>query len=89
MPEAAKTGICENERILNLPEIDQRHRHTVIFQLFEHLPRDRSLHLVSDHDPRLLHGQLEMKHGARCQWTYLEQGPDIWRVRLRRSAAMD
>jgi uncharacterized protein (DUF2249 family) len=89
MPEAAKTEICENERILNLPEIDQRHRHTVIFQLFEHLPSDRSLQLVSDHDPRLLRGQLEMKHGARCQWTYLEQGPDIWRVRLRRSAAMD
>jgi uncharacterized protein (DUF2249 family) len=89
MREAAKTEICENERILNLPEIDQRHRHTVIFQLFEHLPPDRSLQLVSDHDPRLLRGQLEMKHGARCQWTYLEQGPDIWRVRLRRSAAMD
>ena len=54
MPDAANNGICANERILNLPEIDQRHRHTVIFQLFEHLPPDRSLQLVSDHDPRLL-----------------------------------
>ena len=74
MPDPAKNEICENERILNLPEIDQRHRHTVIFQLFEHLPPDRSLQLVSDHDPRLLHAQLELKHGARCRWTW-------WRIR--------
>lgn len=84
MPDAANNGICANERILNLPEIDQRHRHTVIFQLFEHLPPDRSLQLVSDHDPRLLRAQLELKHGARCRWDVLEQGPDTWRVRLRR-----
>ena len=85
MPDAANGETCANERILNLPEIDQRHRHTVVFQLFEHLPPDRSLQLVSDHDPHLLHAQLELKHGLRCQWTYLEQGPDVWRVRLRRN----
>lgn len=84
MPDAN----CDNERVLNLPDIDQRHRHTVIFQLFEHLPPARSLQLVSDHDPRLLRAQLELKHGEYCQWTYLEQGPDIWRVRLRRGATM-
>ncbi|MGN6584094.1 MAG: hypothetical protein ACTHJV_10360 [Rhizobiaceae bacterium] len=28
--------------------------------------------------------QLEAKHGDRCCWAYLEQGPDVWRVRLRR-----
>lgn len=89
MPDTANSEMYANERILNLPEIDQRHRHTVIFQLFEHLPPDRSLQLVSDHDPRLLHAQLNLKHGGSCRWTYLEQGPDIWRIRLRRGTTMD
>ncbi len=80
MPDAA----CDNERVIRVADIEPRHRHTVIFQLFEHLPPARSIQLVVDHDPRPLRAQLEIKHGARCLWTYLEQGPDVWRVRLRR-----
>jgi uncharacterized protein (DUF2249 family) len=37
-----------------------------------------------DHDPRPLRIQLEAKHGDLCRWTYLEQGPDVWRIRLQR-----
>lgn len=87
MPDSTRDEVCENERVLTVQDIDPRHRHTVIFQLFEHLPPDRSLQLVVDHDPKPLRAQLEIKHGARCLWTYLEQGPDTWRVRLRRGAA--
>jgi uncharacterized protein (DUF2249 family) len=38
---------------------------------------------VVDHDPRPLRYQLEARHGSCCDWAYLEQGPDVWRVRLR------
>ncbi|MGB5905541.1 MAG: DUF2249 domain-containing protein [Xanthobacteraceae bacterium] len=89
MPDSVRDEICENERVLAVKDIDPRHRHTVIFQLFEHLPPNRSLQLVVDHDPKPLRAQLEIKHGTRCQWTYLEQGPDTWRIRLRRDAATD
>jgi uncharacterized protein (DUF2249 family) len=74
------------ERVIKVAEIDPRLRHTVIMQLFAHLAPDRSLQLVTDHDPRPLRFQLEAQHGSRCQWQYLEQGPDIWRVRLRHAA---
>ncbi len=40
---------------------------------------------LADHDPKLLRLQLEAKHGNRCRWTYLEQDPDRWRVRLHRN----
>ena len=72
-----------NERVIKVAEIDPRYRHTVIFQLFEHLNADASLQLVVDHDPKRLRSRLEALHGKRCDWTYLEAGPDVWRVRLR------
>jgi len=71
------------ERVINVRDIDPRHRHGIISQLFDHLDPDRSLQLVVDHDPRPLRYQLEARHGSRCNWSYLEQGPDVWRVRLR------
>ena len=73
----------DGERVVDMRETSPRIRHTVIFQLFEHLDDLSSLQLIADHDPRPLRRQLEAKHGNRCRWTYLEQGPDLWRVRLR------
>ena len=72
-----------NERVIHVKEIDPQHRHAVLFHLFENLGPDASLQLVVDHDPRPLRFQLEAKHGGHCRWTYLEQGPDRWRVRLQ------
>jgi uncharacterized protein (DUF2249 family) len=72
-----------SERIIYVADIDRRHRHTIIEQLFAHLASGASLQIVVDHDPRPLRFQLEAKHGSRCQWTYLEEGPDTWRVRLQ------
>lgn len=76
------TDTVNRERVVDVRELNPRIRHTVIFQLFEHLGRDESLQLVVDHDPKPLRFQLEAKHGARCRWAYLEEGPDLWRVRL-------
>jgi uncharacterized protein (DUF2249 family) len=76
-----------NERVIKVADIEPRHRHTILFRLFEHLAPDDSLQIVVDHDPKPLRLQLEARHGARCNWSYLEKGPDIWRVRLRLLAA--
>jgi uncharacterized protein (DUF2249 family) len=71
------------ERVVNVGDIDPRYRHGIICQLFDHLDPKSSLQLVVDHDPRPLRYQLEARHGLRCNWSYLGQGPDVWRVRLR------
>ena len=76
------------ERVIRAADIDPRYRHVFIFQLFAHLAPGESLQLVTDHDPKPLHFQLEVRHGAHCEWLYLEQGPDVWRVRLRRAGAV-
>ncbi|WP_321175243.1 DUF2249 domain-containing protein [Afipia birgiae] len=80
---AMSEDVHASERVINVRDIDPRHRHRIIFQLFEQLGSDSSLQLVVDHDPRPLRLQLEAKHGARCRWTYLVQGPDVWRIRLQ------
>lgn len=80
--DAAST--IKRERMIDVREINPSIRHTVIFQLFEHLDETSSVQLIADHDPKPLRLQLEAKHGDRCRWTYLEQGPDLWRVRLHR-----
>jgi uncharacterized protein (DUF2249 family) len=73
----------KGERVIDVREVNPRIRHTVIIQLFEKLDDLSALQIIADHDPRLLRFQLEAKHGNCCQWTYLEQGPDLWRVRLQ------
>jgi uncharacterized protein (DUF2249 family) len=75
------------ERVIRVEDIDPRHRHTVIRQLFEHLPQGGSLQLVVDHDPKHLRFLLEAPCSSCCEWTCIEKGPPIWRVRLRRWAS--
>ncbi len=75
----------KSERVVDVREIKPHIRHTIIFQLFEHLGQQSSLQLISHHDPKPLRLQLEAKHGHQCHWSYLEEGPDIWRVRLQRA----
>ena len=78
-----------SERVIKVVEIDPRHRHTIIFQLFEHLAPGNSLQLIVDHDPKPLRFQLEARHGSFCDWSYLEEGPDVWRVCLRQATLPD
>lgn len=72
-----------DEHVINVADIDPQYRHAILSRLFEHLAPNQSLQIVVDHDPRRLRLHLEAQHGSRCGWSYLEQGPDLWRVRLR------
>jgi Uncharacterized conserved protein (DUF2249) len=53
-------SVIKGERVIDVREISPRIRHTVIFQLFEHLDDVRSLQLIADHDPRPLRLTLPM-----------------------------
>ena len=71
------------ERVIEVADIEPRFRHNIIGQLFEHLEPGHSLQIVVDHDPQRLRFHLDLAFGELCDWTYLEQGPDVWRVRLQ------
>lgn len=74
-------------RVLDMREIAPRVRHTIVAQLFEHLVPGAALELKVDHNPMPLRRQFEARYGELCRWTYLDRGPDLWRVRLERSEA--
>ena len=70
-------------------EIDVRtlvpmQRHQKIFELVDQLAPGGKFVLVNDHDPKPLYYQLEEEHPRQFSWTYLERGPDVWRVEIGR-----
>jgi uncharacterized protein (DUF2249 family) len=59
-------------------------RHQMVFGAYERLTAGSAFELVNDHDPKRLHHQFEAEHKAEFSWEYLEEGPEVWRVRIGR-----
>jgi uncharacterized protein (DUF2249 family) len=70
------------ERVIDVRKIEPRFRHQIIQKLFENLEPDASLRLISDHAPNRLRDQFAFQYGEQCRWSNLEEGPDVWTVRL-------
>ncbi|MBX3001027.1 MAG: DUF2249 domain-containing protein [Caldilineaceae bacterium] len=70
--------------ILDVRQIVPRDRHPLIFNTFDSLEPGHSLILVNDHDPKPLHYQFMHERAGQFDWEYLEQGPEVWRVRIRK-----
>ena len=73
------------ESILDVREIVPRERHTLIFNTFKNLEPAGAFVLVNDHDPKPLYYQFQAEHQGQFTWNYLEQGPEVWRVRIGRA----
>lgn len=61
-------------------------RHAKIFQLVNALAPGAAFILVNDHDPKPLYYQLEAEYPGQFSWTYVEQGPQVWRVKIGKTA---
>jgi uncharacterized protein (DUF2249 family) len=71
--------------VLDVREVAPRDRHARIFAELSALAAGGILDLRVDHDPRPLWYQLQAEQPDRFTWSYLEQGPDLWRVRIERN----
>ncbi len=72
---------------IDVRTIAPRDRHPLIFETFDALPEGEGFELVNDHDPRPLHYQFMHERPGLFAWEYLEQGPETWRVAIRRQPA--
>ena len=72
---------------IDVRTIVPRERHPLIFRTFEGLRPGEAFELVNDHDPKPLYYQFQAELGPVFDWQYLEQGPEVWRVRIGRAAA--
>ncbi len=75
------------EVILDVRTIPPRERHPLIFATFDRLRPGQAFILVNDHDPKPLCYQFDAERPGAFEWTYLEQGPEVWRVRIGRTRA--
>ncbi|HEY5086703.1 MAG TPA: DUF2249 domain-containing protein [Gemmatimonadaceae bacterium] len=64
--------------------ISPRDKHPTIFRTFDSLTSGQSMILINDHDPRPLRYQLAAERPDSFMWTYQEEGPTVWRVRIDR-----
>jgi uncharacterized protein (DUF2249 family) len=63
-----------------------RVRHALIFETFASLAPASGFVLVNDHDPKPLYYQLAAENAGEFSWDYLDEGPEVWRVRIGRLA---
>lgn len=73
--------------ILDVREIVPRERHPLIFDTFARLGIGEAFQLVNDHDPKPLYYQFMAEHPGEVGWEYLEEGPEVWQVRISRLAS--
>ena len=73
------------DNVLNVSEIEPRLKHPTIFVKFDELISGESLVLHNDHDPKPLYYELMAERGDIFQWQYLEQGPEIWKVKITKN----
>ena len=75
-------------KILDVREMVPKDRHSTIFETFRNLEPGGSFVLVYDHEPKPLLYQFQAEHDGEFEWWPLEQGPQVWRVRIvKREAA--
>ena len=70
---------------IDVREITPRERHPLIFQTFDGLAAGTAMRLVNDHDPKPLYYQLKAERENLAGWDYLEEGPDVWQVRISKN----
>jgi len=59
-----------------------RQRHPIIFQTWQGLQPNEAFLLINDHDPKPLYYQFKFEHEGQFTWDYVQQGPDVWQVRI-------
>ena len=75
--------------VIDVRTMPPRERHPKIFGTWTKLASGESILLVNDHDPVPLYYQFAAEHAGHFRWEYLEQGPDVFRVRISKGDFAD
>ena len=73
------------ESELDLRPVAPPERHPLVDETFESMRAGEAFVLVNDHDPKPLYYTFHYERPGRFTWEYLEQGPEVWRVRIGRT----
>ncbi len=71
---------------LDIRIVPPREKHPTIFRTFDALAPGETFTLINDHDPAPLRHQFSATRPDQFEWSYLEQGPAVWRVSIGKRA---
>ena len=71
---------------IDVRPIPKPQRHPLIFAEMEKLNVGESVVVKNDHNPIPLRGQVEELFAGEFEWSYLEEGPDVFRLCFTRIA---
>ena len=80
------TTASDSTDVIDVRSLVPAQRHAKIFELVAALQPGGAFILVNDHDPKPLYYQLEAEYPHQYSWTYVEQGPQVWRVEIGKHA---
>lgn len=80
------TTLASTTATLDVRAIAPIERHRLIFDRLAALPAGEALQLVNDHDPVPLRLQIDKQWPGQFECTYLDKGPDSWRLEIRKVA---
>jgi uncharacterized protein (DUF2249 family) len=69
---------------LDVRSIIPKEKHPRIMAEFGNLAIGESLELINDHNPIPLYHYFNAEMPEQFLWEYLEDGPEIWRVKISR-----
>ena len=79
--------MSDSANVLDVRQEIPARRHDLIFETYSALRAGEGFELVNDHDPKPLYYQFAAEHPNQFEWDYIEQGPQVWRVRIGRPAS--
>jgi len=75
--------------VLDVTVIEPRLKHPTIFEKFDSLKSGEAFIIYNDHDPKPLYYQLLGERGQIFDWDYLENGPQVWQVKIAKKTITD
>nr|WP_121271179.1 iron-sulfur cluster repair di-iron protein [Pedobacter schmidteae] len=75
----------ETIQTLNVTALAPRLKHPKIFEIFDRLVPGEAFIIDNDHDPKPLYYQMLAERGQTFSWNYLENGPELWKVKIAKN----
>jgi regulator of cell morphogenesis and NO signaling len=75
----------EQTIVIDVTKIEPRLKHPTIFDSYDALAGGDAILIHNDHDPKPLYYQLLAERGNTFTWNYVESGPVVWEVEIRKN----
>lgn len=87
--EVGQSTAAPARPVLDARQVPHHIRHATVFGALDAVRPGGGLELIAPHDPLPLLAQIEERDPGAFEITYLERGPEAWRIALDRRVAVD